>query len=136
MSVTPSTSATPFTSSERITFHNAATLGEVNRVAVLTLVLWITCAFIGALGFALPYARPLPPAPPPEPFVSEQLQVELTKDPLPQSDAAQPPPDDLTPPQPVAVAQPSPAIAFALPVEGPTRIVEASRAEYTRPSAT
>ena len=49
---------------------------------------------------------------------------------------AQPPPDELTPPQPVAVAHASPAIAFALPVEGPTRIVETGRAEYSRPSTT
>ena len=76
----------------------------------------------------------------------QQLQVELTQDPVPPPDSAPPPPDPLAPPpppdalrppaapQPIAVALPNPAIAFALPVEGPTRIVEAQRAEYTRPA--
>jgi protein TonB len=129
-------SAAKSASSERIAFHSAATPGEVNNLAVFTLVLWLSCVLIGVLGFAFPYARPLPPTPPPEPFIAEQLQVELTREPLPLPDTGLPPPDEMTPPEPVAVAQPSPAIAFALPVEGPTRIVEASRAEYKRPPVT
>lgn len=141
MPITASSSSAPAATpvpSERISFHNAATPGEVNSLAVFTLVLWLSGVLIGVLGLALPYARPLPPPPPPEPFIAEQLQVELTKEPLPPPDAMRPSQssDEMTPPEPVAVAQPSPAIAFALPVEGPTRIVEASRAEYTRPPVT
>ena len=134
-------------SSESIPFHSPSTPGEVNRLAVFTLVLWLSCLVVGVLGLALPYARPRPPAPPEEAII-QPLQVELTQDSLPPPEAEPPPtdplkppppPDALTPPpiaQPIAVAKPSPAIAFALPVEGPTRIVDAKRAEYTRPPAT
>src|SRR5467141_186105 len=59
--------------SERIAFHEQSTPGEVNRVQVFTLVLWLTCLAIGLLGLALPYARPRPPAPPEETIV-QQLQ--------------------------------------------------------------
>ena len=38
------------------------------------------------------------------------------------------------PPALVAVAEPSTAIAFALPVEGLTRIVEANQASFVRPT--
>ena len=114
---------------------------------VLTLVLWTGCVTIGALGFALPYTRPHPPAKQPEPVQAEILNVELSNDPLPPPDVAPAPPDpsqpppltdpEITPPAPpmIAVAQPSPAIAFALPVEGPVRVVEAKQAAYVAPPA-
>lgn len=101
---------------------------------VLTLVLWTGCLTIGGLGFVLPYTRPHAPATQPEPVQAEILNVELTNDPLPPPDVAPAPPDStqppplldpvVTPPAPalLAVAQPSPAIAFALPVEGPVRL--------------
>lgn len=114
---------------------------------VLTLVLWTGCVTIGALGFVLPYTRPQPPAKQPEPVQAEILNVELSNDPLPPPDVApapanpsQPPPltePEIAPPAPpmIAVAQPSPAIAFALPVEGPVRVVEAKQAAYVAPPA-
>jgi len=114
---------------------------------VLTLVLWTGCLTIGALGFVLPYTRPHAPARQPEPVQAEILNVELTNDPLPPPDVAPPPPDPSQPPpllDPVAppvappmiaVAQPSPAIAFALPVEGLVRVVEAKQAAYVAPPA-
>lgn len=117
-------------------------------LGVLTLVLWLACTVVGLLGFALPYTRPRPFAPPEEPVLVQQLKVELTQDPLPPPDSVAPPTDLLTPPvppdalapppmpQPIAVAQPNSAIAFALPVEGPTRIVETKRADYVQPMAT
>lgn len=121
---------------------------EPNDVALFTLVVWLVCLFVGVLGFVLPYERPRPPAPPEQPVLAQQLQVELTDEPLPPPEteprppdplAPPPPPDALTPPpiaQPIAVAQPSPAISFALPIEGPTRIVETKRAEYIAPPVT
>lgn len=127
--------------------RNATARQGIAWTGVLTLVLWTGCLTIGALGFMLPYTRPQPPAKQPEPVQAEILNVELTSDPLPPPNIAPPPPDpsqpppltdpEITPPAPpmIAVAQPSPAIAFALPVEGPTRIVEANQAAYVAPPA-
>jgi protein TonB len=119
---------------------------EVEFLPVLTLVLWTGCLAVGALGLSLSYARPQPPAQEPPPVQAELLQVELTNDPLSPLDAPPPPPGTPQPPPlpelivttPVppllTVAAPSPVIAFALPVEGPARIVEAKQAAYTRPA--
>jgi protein TonB len=118
--------------------------GDTESLAVFTLVVWLTLLLVGALGFVLRYERPQPPMAPEPPIVAQPLQVELAPDPLPPPGveplppdplAPPPPPDALIPPslaQPIAVAQPSPAIAFALPIEGPTRMVEAAQAEYAR----
>jgi protein TonB len=97
-------------------------------LGVLTLVLWLGCLLVGGLGFALPYAHPRPPQAQPPPVKVEMLDVKLTDDPHPAPDAPQNSTvtDPLAPPQipqPIAVAQPSPAIAFALPVKGPVQIV-------------
>jgi protein TonB len=113
---------------------------------VCTLVLWSFCLAIGVAGFALRYERPHPPVKEPEPIQAEVLKVELTSDPLPPLPDTEPPPNlaqpppllekistPQTPPM-VAVASPSPAIAFALPVEGPTRIVEKENASYAQPA--
>jgi TonB family protein len=68
------------------------------------------------------------------------LNVELTSEPMPDlappvaNSLATPPPAAAVAhpqlPQPMAVALPSPAIAFAVPIEGATRIVEAAHASY------
>lgn len=115
---------------------------DVGRFAsVLTLVVWVGCTSIAALGFAMPYARPQAKLAPPPPMAVEMLKVELSHEPLPEPElpAANPlalPPPDLVAqpqlPQPVAVAVPSPAIAFALPVEGPVHVVEAAHAGFAR----
>lgn len=109
---------------------------------VLTLVLWLGCSTIAALGFAMPYVRPQAARPAAEPTQVEMLNVELTTDPLPDLEpppanamATPPPPDALVQPQvaqAVAVAVPSANIAFALPVEGPVRVVEAAQASNSR----
>jgi protein TonB len=110
----------------------------VSITVVFTLTLWLGCLGVGVLGFALPYVRPSPQPKEPPPVLAEILQVELTGDFLPEplpvpADPAQPPPllDLLVVPQPpplIAVAKPSPAIAFPVPVERPVRIVEARQA--------
>jgi periplasmic protein TonB len=112
---------------------------------VLTLVIWLGCVAIGTLGLVLPYARAqwaAKKAEPP-PVVAQLLNVELTTEPLPPVASAtlpkllEPPP--ITPPVAVpeppalAVAEPSPAIAFAVPVAAPATIVEPQQASYRTP---
>lgn len=112
--------------------------------AMLTFVLWVGCLTIGAGGFLLSYARPIPPAPVPPPVTAQLLQVELTSEPLPPPDATPPPLNSLAPPPPMAepppalppappmmaVAAPSPHIAFAVPIEAPAQVVPAREASY------
>jgi protein TonB len=121
---------------------------EPHSLAVFTLVLWLLCVIVGALGFMLHYERPRPPAPLDQPILAQQIPVELTQVLIPPPDPEPRPLDPLAPPpapdamtprpiaQPIAVALPSPAMAFALPVEGPTRVVEAKRAAHVAPPVT
>lgn len=113
-------------------------------IQTLTLVLWTSCLVIGGLGFGLAYARPRPPVAEPAPVVVEKLEVELTPalPPVatqPVDPASNPPPpaalEQPAPAQPVAVAEPT-AVAFALPVEGPTKVVPAAQASHRRPAQT
>lgn len=112
---------------------------------ILTLVLWLGCSVVAALGVALPYVRPHAAPAQPGPLQVEMLNVELSNDPLPDPEPAAaaslatPPLATMLPPQPVstvAVALPSPSIAFALPVEAPARVVSAGQADYARPAVT
>lgn len=110
---------------------------------VCTLVLWLGCLAVGAIGLALPYARPQAPVKEPDAIQAEVLKVELTSEPvappdfIPSENPSQPPLlEPMTAPEVapmLAVAEPSPAIAFALPVKAPARIVEAKQASYTQP---
>ncbi|KAF0176757.1 MAG: TonB family protein [Limisphaerales bacterium] len=116
----------------------------VSTVTVLTAVLWLGCLGVGAVGFVLPYARPHPPAPAAPAVQAELIKVELNQSPAPAPTPVQPPPDPTEPPplftpatppqapQLVAVALPSPAVAFALPVVAPARIVEVKQAAFVR----
>jgi TonB family protein len=117
---------------------------EVSRfTSVLTLVLWLGAAVVGVMGLTLSYARPHAGAAVVTPLTVEMLHVELTAEPLPEIQShpalaetlATPPPADavLQPqlPPAIAVALPSPQIAFAVPVEGPTQIVEVAHAGYS-----
>jgi TonB family protein len=111
---------------------------------ITTLVLWTGCLTIGGLGFALAYTRPQPLKPAAIATQAELLHVELTNEPLPPvepqpSSAMTPPPLEPLPapanvPPMMAVAPVTAEVAFALPVEGPVRIVEAAQAAYTRPT--
>lgn len=120
---------------------------ETTVAAVFTLVLWLTCLLVGWLGFALPYARPRPPAPAAPPVQAELIKVELVRSPAPTpANVTFPPPDTTQPPplfappaspqapQLIAVAMPSPAVTFALPIEAPARIVEVKQAAFVRPA--
>jgi protein TonB len=100
-------------------------------LSILTFVLWFGCLGVGVSGFLLPYTHPQPPPVVLPPIHAELLNVQITqqRSPLRQARApaiaqAQPPPppDALATPQApelTAVAAPSAAIAFALPVAGP-----------------
>ncbi len=114
----------------------------MSLVPVATFVTWTLCLVVGLLGFWLHYPRPRPLANPPIPNENEKLFVQLAEQPAS-------PPENLLPPAhrpsvapvseemapaPIPVAEPSPAIAFALPVEGATRVVPFNQAAYGRPS--
>jgi protein TonB len=119
-------------------------MDEASLTSTFTLILWLSCIVVAVLGQALPYARPKPPVSTPPPIQAEILNVELTNDPLAPPEADPPPPAPSQPPplhEPIAppiappliaVAEPSPAIAFALPVVGPVRIVESKQAAYVQ----
>lgn len=134
------------TPAPRLVLSFSRPIAESSRfVPVLTLVLWLGCSLVAAMGFVMPYVRPQPAKAQPEPLQVEMLNVELSNDPLPDlepppaSALATPPPAEAIAqpqlPQAVAVAMPSPAIAFALPVEGPVRVVNAAQASYARAEA-
>lgn len=112
---------------------------------VLTFVAWVVCLAIGLLGFLMPYARPHRPSKAPGSIKVERLVVELSREPEVPLENEHPPgnpsspallPADAMAPPPIAVAQPSAAIAFAVPVEGPTRVVPLNEATYASPSST
>lgn len=115
--------------------------------AVLVLAIWVSCLAIGLIGWWVHYPRPTAPKAETETVLVQRLEVELTPDLAPpqltpatviDASAPPPPPDAVPPvnlPAPVAVAAPSPSIAFAIPVEGPVTVVEANRAAYTAPPA-
>jgi protein TonB len=101
---------------------------------------------VGLFGMAFPYPKPAPPPPVEKPIVAQKIEVQLTED-ISEPDPAPPatqvlaptPPETIAQPQlptPIPVAEPSPAIAFALPVEGPTRVVEAAAAAFAAPVIT
>ncbi|HVR37258.1 MAG TPA: energy transducer TonB [Methylomirabilota bacterium] len=117
--------------------------------AITTFVLWSASLSIGVLGFTLPYARPQAPPAAPPPLQAQRIHVELADHPFPSHELpsssiaplAVPPP----PPEPmrvteaapmIAVAEPLPAVDFALPVEAPARIVEPAQATHRRPVET
>ena len=133
-----------------------ATAGPTNRIShiglesnddtpltpVLTFVAWVVCLAIGLLGFVLPYSRPHRSVKTSETVKVQRLVVELSKEPtapvenerLPGKPGSSVPlPADAMAPPPIPVAQPSPAIAFAVPVEGATRVVPLDQATYAMP---
>ncbi len=114
----------------------------ISGVQVFTLVLWMGLLTIGGFGFALPYLRPAAPKPEPPPVQAQFLAVQLTTDDLPDlaPSASEPlqspvPPAAILQPsavQPMLVAEPSPTIAFALPVSAPAQVVPAAQASYSK----
>lgn len=114
---------------------------NLSFVPLFTLILWLGCLVIGGIGLVLHYRYPQL-ASPPAPMVAELLNVELTQEPLapqqpePSAASSTPPPlstPPVIPPQAppmAAIAEPSPAIAFALPVQAPATVSEVRQATY------
>ena len=112
-------------------------------IPVVTFVIWTACLAVGLLGLVLRYSHPPPIVKPAEPVKVENLFVHLGRETItptenqPRGPAGAPatalPADEMAPPA-IPVATPSPAIAFAVPVEGATRIVPLDQAAYGRPS--
>ena len=110
---------------------------------VWTFVTWTVCLAVGLLGFWLHYSRPRSYVKPPEPVKMEKLFVQLARQSAVPLDnlrlsanagAPQSAPSDEMAPPPIPVAEPSAAIAFAVPVEGATRVVPFNQAAYGRPA--
>jgi TonB family protein len=125
----------------------APSRSEISLTSIFTATLWIFCAVVGVIGIVIPYQNAVAKKAALPAIQAEILNVELTNEPLPPaqessratSQVLAPP----TAPKQVAiqsapaltpVAAPSAAIAFALPVKGPTRVVEASEAAYSAPA--
>jgi TonB family protein len=117
--------------------------GDTSLVPVVTFVIWMVCLAVGLLGFLLPYSRVHRFIKAPEPVKLEKLFVQLGKETItPTENERQPgnggpslalPSDEMAPPA-IPVAEPSPAIAFAVPVEGATRVAPLDQAAYGRPA--
>jgi TonB family protein len=124
-------------SAERL--HGAEGVEDIGLVPVFTLVLWVFCMVVGLSG--LLYSRWRAAVPTTQASIPVSiLAVELKEDVLQMADTEsdeteQMPgvvPAMLLPPAP-AVAVASPAIAFALPVEGLVRLVDVKRAAPMKP---
>jgi periplasmic protein TonB len=115
---------------------------ELSVPAVFVLVMWLACLGAGLAGFLLPYPRPQA-KPIEEPVLAHKIEVELSPEDvkpetappvtLPANPAA---PEAVTQPQLpriVTLAQPSPAIAFPMPVATPP-IKAAIHATEIRPT--
>jgi protein TonB len=137
--------------SEQATFPKGAQAAhwfrdEISLYSITLSAIWLVCMIVGGLGLILPYTRVKATAPLPPPVQAEILNVELTTQPLappenqPPLKLSKPPPliQPVTVPSApplIAVAEPSPAIAFALPVEGPVHVVEAKQPAYVQTTA-
>ena len=118
---------------------------EVSVLAVLTFVLWTVTCSVAAVGVLVPYVRPSPAIKKEVAISAETLQVDLTTEPIANVEGELPPASELQPPtlKPVvrpiytpsftAVADPK-IVQFALPVEGPVRLVEVKAAAFARPA--
>jgi TonB family protein len=114
--------------------------GEVPVAGVVVSVLWVGCLAVSLLGGFLPYARPVAPSRTEPPLQAEMLEVQLTRDALAAPATAVLPAAAMQPPTLAQMAVPerpaltavaeAQAVAFALPVEGPTQMVEPARASF------
>lgn len=113
---------------------------------ILTLANWPVVLFIGLTGFVVAYQRPMVKDPekvdtPPVEILEVELvadSVSLVQDTFPPDTMSDMPPpiapESAPPaaPELISVADPS-QVAFALPVEGDVRLVDASEASYYAP---
>lgn len=109
-------------------------------LSISTLVIWLFCLGVGLAGLLLPYTRPKARQAELPPVRAELLNVQFSPEslaaPLPEvtpSAPTAPPPLQrfvlpATPPAMLNLAEPSPAVSFAVPVEAPGGITEAAQA--------
>jgi TonB family protein len=109
---------------------------DAGLLAVGTLVLWCACMVVGLIGLFWPRDRSAPVAAPP-PIDAELLTVEATSQrraadanslPAPALPAEASPPPELP-----EVTAPSPAVAFAMPVNAPVHVVKIPHANAPKP---
>ncbi len=112
---------------------------EGSSVDVGTFIMWTLTLAVGIIGLVFPYSSPEPVVKELPAVQAELVQVELTTDPSPPIDAQTPVPTPSQPPemvQPVIapeapalveVAEPSAAIAFALPTTRQVTVTEGTR---------
>jgi TonB family protein len=117
---------------------------DIGLVPVATLVICLACIVIGVMGYLYPHEPPKPPTSQPVPVESTLVNVSLTdeqpprlqqRSDQPQMQQALAVPAAPSVPALPAVAAPSPAIAFALPVNAPPRAAQ-NRAAVQRAVAT
>ena len=107
----------------------------ISLTQLTTFVVWVCCGAVGLFGFVLPYAH-LAKAAQPEALTIEMLNVQLSAMPeiQPESGSSGQPSSTAmvipSAPQPMAVAEPSAAVAFAIPVENVARITDVRNAAY------
>ncbi len=129
-------------------FAKKAAPGEdLKLTPVITLVIWLGCLVVGILGLTLAYPGPRAVVSTSSLVPVELLDVQLTSEPLALPEALPSPVAPVEPspaPRPasvpeaaplVAVAAPSAPVAFALPVEAPTKTVPVAEAAHARPGA-
>jgi len=116
--------------------HSNARNSRIDLLPVVTLVLWLLCVLVWLINRCItsapPAAAPAATKPTDVALVDVSLTdaspaVEQTSEAVPSAPAAPQPVLPAMPPLP-AVTPMSPAIAFAVPVEGPVRIVAAAQA--------
>jgi protein TonB len=113
-------------------------LGNIVLLQCATMAMWLGCLVVGIWGVTLHYPRELLPPEDSAAVTAQTIRADLTPPPpqmqappapkAPEKPAPQPPPvaEVALPPQApplVSVAAPDSKVAFALPVEGPARVV-------------
>src|SRR5580704_17542695 len=106
---------------DRLNPFSQVTEHEAGLLPVSTLVLWSACFVVGVVGLLWP-RRPAPPTLAPPPVEAVLLNVETICQ-RTTAEAKPPSAEISTPPELPAVAAPSPAIAFAEPVNAPVHVV-------------
>jgi len=100
---------------------------RIDLLPVVTFTLWLACLIVGLVGHYVRLAPPAEPVPPQTPTQATLVNVSLSKSlataaPLDPAPVADTPPIPDAPPLP-QVVEITPAIAFAVPVEGPVRVM-------------
>jgi protein TonB len=117
-----------------MTSDSAAPREDISIVAFVTTAIWLFCLTVGLLGLRLRYPRPVAPKAELPAVQAQFVNLQITQSaraedrPPPLSKVAAP----SVAPQLTAAALPSPAIAFAKVVEGPTTMVAA---RYAAPAS-